>query len=77
MGSELEACWLVLAGRHFSYGIIFIQSTGEPNDSQQGKMQIISSVLQPFGGDEMWTLETFLQGMLFKKEESGHFLVYR
>jgi hypothetical protein len=41
-------------------------------------MQIISCVLQPFGGDEIWTLETFLQGVLFlKKKKVGTFLVYR
>lgn len=60
LGSKQEAHWLGQAGWQFPYCILFIQSTHQANDSQQGKMHIISCVSQPFGRDEIWVSEAFL-----------------
>lgn len=82
VGSRVEACWLAQAGGTLP-SIVFMQSTHQANDSQQGRMQTTSRVLLPFGVDEIWVLEAFfgklsschkecLQGR--KEEECGFFL---
>lgn len=49
LGQQMEACRLALAGWHFSYHIVFMQSTQQVNDSKQGRMQITSCVLYSLG----------------------------